>query len=976
MTPREACDQLLNSFLESLDKPEVEPLLLAAGAAAAESAAYLTEWARAALGTAPAHARVAAILATTVADRSRIFTSSAAARRVQGQACRILGDHRGGIAAFEAAAASAAAAGDALLAAQVQIGAIDSLGMLGQYEEAIALARRLEAVFRALGAAEDTGKILFNIGGLHFRRDRYADALDCYERAGEMFVRQSAPPALMARLDANRANTLTPLGRIAEAVALYERARNVLDGLGQSAEAAVVDTNIGFLRYVSGEHAAALAALTRARQDFETAGRPLDSARADTDTGEVYRALNLYPEALECFERAIRVFENSSIEYDHARAALGRGGVLVASGKLDTASEALDKADAVFRVQKNALQRAHVQLIRASLLRAAPHREATNNAAAMRAARAAARVFSRHGLEGWTAETRFIAAEIALEEAGAVSTRSMALVLRAAKRTARGWLESRAERALGLYYARHGNVTKALRHLRFAVAALEAARTLIAPEDLHVSFLHDKLAVYEDLVDILLSRGRPRDIAEALEYVERAKSRLLVERLQSALAGRFVPLSENAATAPVREHLAGLRAELSREYHRLHSLDDGGSRRLTGSNVGASVSADGATNTLLPLERLESAYRAALREQALVPDRGRSSLATVVSESEIRATLKHDETLLEFYIVRETVCAFLINRDGVRFQKAIAPLRDVLHAARRFRYQLQRLEMMRTAGCADRNAEHLHDSVQNVLRQLYRLLLQPVEALLEKEKLTIVPHGALHGLPFHAFFDGGVYAFEHWELAYAPSATIWHLGRQRVATPVTTSLTQGEALVVGVPAPGIQGVSVEVNALAALLPGAHVLESEQATLTAFQADAGQCRIIHLATHAIFRTDNPLFSGLRFADDWLLARDLYEMTLDSCELATLSACRTGMASVVSGDESFGLVRGFLGAGVRSVAASLWPADDAATTDLMICFYTLLTQGYTKAAALRAAQRQLRNRFAHPYHWAAFALMGER
>ncbi|HLV81725.1 MAG TPA: CHAT domain-containing protein, partial [Chthonomonadaceae bacterium] len=162
---------------------------------------------------------------------------------------------------------------------------------------------------------------------------------------------------------------------------------------------------------------------------------------------------------------------------------------------------------------------------------------------------------------------------------------------------------------------------------------------------------------------------------------------------------------------------------------------------------------------------------------------------------------------------------------------------------------------------------------------------------------------------------------------------------------------------------------------AALFPGAQAFCGAGATVEAFRAHAGHCRRLHLATHALFRSDNPLFSCLRFTDGWLLARDLYEIPLQ-CDLATLSACRTGAAFVASGDELFGLTRGFLSAGARSVAASLWPADDAATAALMARFYTLLAGGASRAAALRAAQRATRAEYPHPYHWAAFVLAGER
>ena len=69
-------------------------------------------------------------------------------------------------------------------------------------------------------------------------------------------------------------------------------------------------------------------------------------------------------------------------------------------------------------------------------------------------------------------------------------------------------------------------------------------------------------------------------------------------------------------------------------------------------------------------------------------------------------------------------------------------------------------------------------------------------------------------------------------------------------------------------------------------------------------------------------------------------------------------------------------GFLGAGARSVAASLWSADDAATALLMESFYTRIAQGESTASALRGAQQRTREVYPHPYYWAAFGLVGQR
>src|SRR5262249_7673839 len=141
----------------------------------------------------------------------------------------------------------------------------------------------------------------------------------------------------------------------------------------------------------------------------------------------------------------------------------------------------------------------------------------------------------------------------------------------------------------------------------------------------------------------------------------------------------------------------------------------------------------------------------------------------------------------------------------------------------------------------------------------------------------------------------------------------------------------------------------------------------------FRREAPSASLLHLATHALFRRDNPLFSGLQLADDWLLARDLYQWSL-SAYLVTLSACDTGAVRMESGEEWMGLARGFLAAGARRLLVSLWPADDRATAELMGRFYRLLQQNISPAAALRQVQRTIRDDWPHPYYWAAFCLVG--
>ena len=89
---------------------------------------------------------------------------------------------------------------------------------------------------------------------------------------------------------------------------------------------------------------------------------------------------------------------------------------------------------------------------------------------------------------------------------------------------------------------------------------------------------------------------------------------------------------------------------------------------------------------------------------------------------------------------------------------------------------------------------------------------------------------------------------------------------------------------------------------------------------------------------------------------------------------LSACDTGLGRI-TGDGVVGLSRALVVAGTPSVVVSLWSVPAAPTAELMTAFYQQLSQGETKAEALRQAMLTVRDRYPNPRDWAAFTLMGE-
>jgi CHAT domain-containing protein len=131
----------------------------------------------------------------------------------------------------------------------------------------------------------------------------------------------------------------------------------------------------------------------------------------------------------------------------------------------------------------------------------------------------------------------------------------------------------------------------------------------------------------------------------------------------------------------------------------------------------------------------------------------------------------------------------------------------------------------------------------------------------------------------------------------------------------------------------------------------------------------------------------LSSRIRDAEDQAGAEeagDLSAVYLSSIPSSTmhltLQACSLGRAVVGSSDELWGVMRAALAGGIPSVLGPLWNIDIDSSTFLVRRFYEhWLTGGLPKWNAFTAAQNDMLSHpnmhsWRHPYHWAAFKLIG--
>ena len=472
-----------------------------------------------------------------------------------------------------------------------------------------------------------------------------------------------------------------------------------------------------------------------------------------------------------------------------------------------------------------------------------------------------------------------------------------------------------------------GDRTSASETLKKAVTAIETNRATMASEKSKMSFIGRKLDAYALLVQLLMDQ---KQYDEAFAYAERGKARALIDILASKKqfdGGDVTSVSEQNK----------LLAQLDTAEAKAHVLSGNKDQQSNSRSVAIHA-------------------RNALVQQA--PEL--SSLVTVKAPDvkEIQSLLPAGETLIEYYGSGDDLFAFIVTADGIRGVKLNGKgLQTDVTAFR--------TAILDTKG----------KSYQQSGNRLYNRLIAPVISGINTANLTIVPHGALHYLPFSALTANDKFLIDRYKLRILPSASVMKFLKQH-------QNKAGTLLAFGNPDLGnakydLPFAQKEAEMIAGKTAGAKLLVRGQATETAVKSYGNSFRYLHFASHGTFDAEKPLQSGLLLAKDdqndgMLTVGELYDLNLNA-DLVTLSACETALGKVANGDDVVGFTRGFLYAGASSIVSSLWQVDDAATSDLMTGFYANL--GKTdKRSALRNAQLSTKAKYHHPYYWAAFQITG--
>jgi CHAT domain-containing protein len=946
------------------------------GAAAAQAGGYVVMLAELRAATESDRRRVAADQSLTAGERLRAQESAEARRSAAGKyeealaLYRALGDRRGETVALYSLGVTHALLGErrqALEYCQPALPLAQSLGerlleshllqtlgalcyALNQAPQAVDYFQQVLPLLRALGARQREPQAFFSLGIAHARMGDRLRTIEVWQQARSLW-QTLGDRAGEARALAALGGNYEALGEKQKAVEFLEQALPLLRGVGDRETEANTLYQLGLAYDTLNERPKAVASFSQALALRKAIGHPQGPANLHRSLSGLYDGLGDLPQALAHGQQALALYEAAQ-DYRGTAAMLRNIGLVYDRlGEKQQAAAHFKRALPLFRLgaDRQSLARLLANLGKV-LSESGDHEQALNH----------------------------------LNEA-------LPLLRQ---------LQQQFFEVYALYWIAHaergrGNLNAARTHTEAALEKIEGMRRDYYQTDLRAVGFTKARDFYELELDLLarLATTEPELIATALEVSEQARARTMLDLLAEARAdpraGLAPELQQREQANQTR--LAALQSQLIQ--------------------LRQQAQPDPARSVALQRELQQAEAERAQLENELRRRHPRYAemLYPVPLRAEAIRQLLDDETaLLEYALGQESSFLFVVTREGLSYRR-LPPAAEINRLGQEVRRALEqpgRGEFANFTRAASR---------------LYELLLAPVESeLTGKSRLLIAPDGALYYLPFEclpakiAGQGAADYLLKRWTISYVPSASVLASLRQNrrpaapgkqfvaFADPVYSTGANGSDRNDGSDGVGKRSLFAEqerwdlvrlaesrreVTEIARLYrPGQTALylgaEAREENIKGNPALA-TARRLHFATHGLISASHPQRSALALTldddprEDGLLQMwEIFNLKLQA-DLVTLSACQTGLGQELTGEGIVGLARAFMYAGAPSVVVSLWNVTDRSTAELMVKFHQHLDRTADKAEALRQAKLELlRNpRYASPYYWAPFVLIGE-
>lgn len=492
-----------------------------------------------------------------------------------------------------------------------------------------------------------------------------------------------------------------------------------------------------------------------------------------------------------------------------------------------------------------------------------------------------------------------------------------------------------------------GKTAEAIQAADYAVRLLEDRRNILAESSKRGS-LYAQNGMQGVFRAAILAASRSEDASRVFAYIQRAKARALQESLLTSAA-------QDHKLVQLEQALSELALQLDRCQPR------GG----------------GDCDYRFALrDKLEQAVK---QEQAKPPMESVS--ARIPTDSEVAEQLPAGTLLLDYYVAQDFLHVVILERGRKTLQAAIA----IPHPAE-VQGRAERLRGHMGSGHRESLPEVRRDL--NILSQLLLQSKVVRQALRQPhiKELALVPHMALHSVPFAMLPFDGKRLVERFSLRYLPFAALPRSPAQpTVARDAALLFASGRSSEVSTQ----RKLSIERPDLVELqsVYGPLAKTIQEASRDDFLKALSQNSIVHLIAHATSGTDLAQSAQIALkADDCsgrpgcdtgeLRVSDLYAAPAHfSARLVYVDACLAAVGRNQVGDENIGIPRALLQKGAAGVVAPLWEIYDAPKSHESADFHRQYHTGRLSAAeSLAQVQRRAIAAGKYAYQWAGHVVFG--
>ncbi len=831
---------------------------------------------------------------------------------------------------------------DTLRIAGLRINRVGNLCGMGHHDEALELADAARELCLKIGEAAEIflGNLELTVGWVYEELSEYEKALEVYKN-GRILFKKNDKKLQVALIDNNRAHLFQLLNNFERANQLLTDARITFEEGDYVREIARVDLNLGEMAYKLGQHQKALQHLDSSYQGFALIPIDTEMAYVNLKRSEVYLQLNLLQETIQMADEAMLICRKQKMMREFVKCQINLGIGNLRLGNLELAGKFFDRARRHAKKQNTPLRLVLVDLHRAE--------HAYQSHLPKRSKRIIQRLL-KHDTPVMTpiveaqARVQLAKSELALDYPNfELIDSELEEAMSICKKYGLKQAEAETYSLLGNTAVSQNELETGMSYYQKAVQLIREIKSHFSIDEFQIGYLDAQLSVYEKYI-AAVHQAQLQDSSQIDNLI------LILNEAQVA----SIPLQAIAGRVESTE----LRAFQNRWNWLQNKIEDpefDGELSYFESQIHEVES------------QISEAYRKAQLNR-LNQNNDRRQGQEELSERLLRnvqSKLRSKQGIIQFYESDGMLHGVFVTTETVQWVSNIVETQKLQRQIKAWQFYL------------NYDFDLIWDSqvAQSHLKRYFQTVWQALSTLTSalKQLILIVPP-AWQSIPFAGLFDGEMYLVEQMSITYLSS-----LDQFLHAYQLKPS-SQKRAVVFGYSQNGRLPATVqEAEAVATLLDRNHdvglYLESE-ATAQTLQALSEQADIVHLASHAIFRPDNPLFSWIELAEGRLTMADIYHWTLKKRPLVVLSACETGQG-VPRGGGLMGLTRSLRSAGAGELIISQWRLEDSGSAQVVARFYQELSQagGQNTAVALQAAQKWAIAQGISPILWASYIYMGD-